>query len=152
LPPQEVVQHAVELLGALSAMHRQGILHRDLKPANIFLTPHGIKLLDFGLSRQRRLDTPQAGDPSVTATGMTVGTARYMAPEQLEGREPDARCDLFALGAILYEMASGTPAFPGDTPLQVLRAVAFEQPAPLSGSPALETLNRIIARALAKNP
>ena len=152
LPAHEVMQHAVDILGALTALHRQGIVHRDLKPANIFLTPHGIKLLDFGLSRPPQPDTVAGNDPSVTATGMIVGTPRYMAPEQLEGREPDARCDLFALGAILYEMASGAPAFPGETPLQVLRAVAFEQPAPLAGSPALEALNRIIARALAKDP
>src|SRR5262245_7371662 len=124
LPAHEVAQHAIELLGALAALHAQGILHRDLKPANIFMTPHGIKLLDFGLSRPQQR-AQNADESALTATGMIVGTPRYMAPEQLEGQDPDVRSDLFAVGAILYEMASGAPAFSGDTPVQVIRSVAF---------------------------
>src|SRR5262249_504655 len=84
------------MLSALAALHGRGIVHRDLKPSNVFLTPHGVKLLDFGLARASERDAEPGSDPSLTGTGMMVGTPRYMAPEQATGAGPDARSDLFA--------------------------------------------------------
>jgi len=102
----ETVQIGLEMLAALEALHRRGIVHRDLKPSNIFLTPHGSKLLDFGLARviEDELGETRA---NLTTPGTIVGTVRYMAPEQIQGGVVDARADLFSTGAILYEMLSG---------------------------------------------
>jgi len=103
---------AFGLLAALSALHARGIVHRDLKPSNVFLTRHGVKLLDFGVAR---FEPEPALDPTVglTGPGVVLGTPRYMAPEQLTGEPVDHRCDLFAAGAILFEMLAGRPAFVG---------------------------------------
>src|SRR4029450_3014342 len=107
---------------ALAAMHRRGIVHRDLKPSNIFLTEHGVKLLDFGLARP-------AVDPSdqtlLTSRGVVIGTPHYMPPEQAGGEPADPRSDIFAVGATLYEMLSGRQAFTGQSPIQVLPAVIY---------------------------
>src|SRR6185295_13693410 len=97
------------MLAALEALHGRGLVHRDLKPSNVFLTPHGVKLLDFGLARSDL--TAAAGDPSLTAVGTVVGTPRYLAPEQWGGATATSSSDLFAAGAVLYEAISGRPAF-----------------------------------------
>jgi serine/threonine protein kinase/tetratricopeptide (TPR) repeat protein len=142
------------VLAALSALHGRGIVHRDLKPSNVFLTPHGAKLLDFGLARPSDpgLSLGASSVAELTQTGMLVGTPRYMAPEQVTGDALDARCDLFALGAMLFEMLAGRPAFAGHSAVEVLHATLHEQPPALSGSPAVAAADRVIRRALAKRP
>jgi tetratricopeptide (TPR) repeat protein len=155
LPVAEAARIGLELLGALAALHRHGLLHRDLKPSNVFLTPHGLKLLDFGLvgaSRYDALATSIGGESSLTPTGALVGTPRYMSPQQIQGGALDARDDLFAVGAMLYEIVSGQPAFAGETALEVLHAVLYEEPAPLEGASVPPSLDRIVRRALAKKP
>jgi TolB-like protein len=142
------------MLAALSALHARGIVHRDLKPSNVFLTPHGVKLLDFGLARPTDADVAlslsSAGE--LTHTGMMVGTPRYMAPEQVTGDAVDVRSDLFAAGAILFEMLAGRPAFGGRNVVEILHATLHEQPPALTGSPAVAAADRVIRRALAKRP
>jgi serine/threonine protein kinase/tetratricopeptide (TPR) repeat protein len=147
----EAVPVCLGMLAALSALHARGIVHRDLKPSNVFLTPHGVKLLDFGLARpelERTLNTVA----ELTRTGMVIGTPRYMAPEQVTGEPTDARTDLFATGAILFEVLAGRPAFAGRTVVDILHATLHEQPPALTGSPAVAALDRVIRRALAKRP
>jgi eukaryotic-like serine/threonine-protein kinase len=120
LSVSHVIQYATEIAGALDNAHRHGIIHRDLKPGNIMLTKSGTKLLDFGLARLKSGSVPatvtlteMATERRLTAAGTLVGTLQYMAPEQLEGKETDARTDIFALGAVIYEMGTGRPAFIG---------------------------------------
>jgi serine/threonine protein kinase/tetratricopeptide (TPR) repeat protein len=151
ISPMEAVPMALGMLAALSALHARGIIHRDLKPSNVFLTPHGVKLLDFGLALPDLEEslTPAAG---LTRTGVVMGTPRYMAPEQVTGESVDARSDLFAAGAILFEMLAGRPAFAGRTILDVLHATKYEQPPALTGSPAVAAIDRVIRKALAKRP
>ena len=134
-----------------SAIHARGIVHRDLKPSNIFLTPHGVKLLDFGLARaaQDANDQTHAG---ITMAGTVVGTPHYMSPEQLTGDPLDARSDLFAVGAILFELLVGATAFPGKTTAQVFHGVMYEPLPSVGGSPALAAVDRVIHRATAKRP
>jgi non-specific serine/threonine protein kinase len=139
------------MLDALSALHARGVIHRDLKPSNVFLTVHGVKLLDFGLARPD-LDESLTDVSNLTRTGVVMGTPRYMAPEQVTGEGVDARSDLFAAGAILFEMLAGRPAFGGRTLVEVLHATRFEQPPALTGSPAVAAIDRLIRRALAKRP
>ncbi len=140
---------AFGMLGALSALHQRGVIHRDLKPSNVFITPHGVKLLDFGLARPKLESTLATG---LTRTGILMGTPRYMAPEQITGEAIDARTDLFAAGAILFEMLAGRPAFNGRTVIEILHATVQEQPAALTGSPTVAAVDRVIRRALAKRP
>jgi len=147
----EALSIATGMLAALSAMHARGLIHRDLKPSNVFLTPHGLKVLDFGLAKPW-LDGASAPTANLTRTGIVVGTPRYMAPEQAMGEPVDARCDLFATGAILFEMLAGRPAFGGKTVIDVLHATVHEQPPALTGSPAIAAVDRVIRRALAKRP
>jgi serine/threonine-protein kinase len=142
---------ALEILAALSALHSRGIVHRDLKPSNVFLTPHGVKLLDFGLARPEPEET-LGPDSDLTRPGFVMGTPRYMAPEQIMGEPVDARGDLFATGAILFEMLAGRPAFTGKTVGEVLHATMSEQPPALSGSPSVAAVDRVIRCALAKKP
>ncbi len=142
---------SLEILAALSALHARGIVHRDLKPSNVFLTPHGVKLLDFGLA----LPEPERSISSVaglTRPGVVMGTPRYMAPEQATGETVDARSDLFAVGAILFEMLAGRPAFAGRNALEILHATLYEQPGALTGSPGVAAVDRVIRRSLAKRP
>jgi eukaryotic-like serine/threonine-protein kinase len=146
----EAVPIALGILAALSALHSRGLVHRDLKPSNVFLTPHGVKLLDFGLARPEPAGSDTA--PALTRTGVVIGTPHYMAPEQAMGEVVDARSDLFAAGAILFEMLAGRPAFGGRTIVDVLHATLHEQPPALSGSPAVVAVDRVIRRALAKRP
>ena len=142
---------ALEMLAALAALHARGIVHRDLKPSNVFLTPYGLKLLDFGLARPE-LDPSEDPATALTRTGMVVGTPRYMAPEQVMGDTFDARGDLFAAGAILFEMLAGRPAFTGRTVVEILHATVYEQPPALTGSPAVAAVDRVIRQALSKKP
>ena len=150
VPLAEALQITLGILAALEALHARGIGHRDLKPSNVFLTPHGIKLLDFGLARPlvEQLKT----DVTLTAPGAIVGTPRYMPPEQWEGEPFVPASDLFAVGAILFEMLAGKPAFNGGTIIEVYRAVAMAQPPALTGGSEVVAADRIIQLALAKRP
>jgi non-specific serine/threonine protein kinase len=142
---------ALQTLDALEALHSRGLVHRDLKPSNLFLTPHGVKLLDFGLARPMAGWLP--GDAAtLTETGSIVGTPNYMAPEQVRGETLDARTDLFSMAAMLFEMLSGKLAFGGATMIDVLHAVLHEQPPALSGGATVAGLDRVVHKALQKNP
>ncbi|HET7747472.1 MAG TPA: serine/threonine-protein kinase, partial [Vicinamibacteria bacterium] len=130
LPIEQVLRHGFEIADALDKAHRQGIVHRDLKPGNVMLTKSGAKLLDFGLARLTALDK---GDPTVSAlptqeksltdAGTVLGTFQYMSPEQLEGKPADARSDIWALGCVLFEMATGRKAFTGTTQASLIGAI-----------------------------
>jgi serine/threonine protein kinase len=156
LPFDALLTVATEVADALGSAHRHGLVHRDLKPGNIMLTKSGTKLLDFGLAKklESAADAPTAVTASLTEPGAVLGTVGYMSPEQLEGKEADARSDLFAFGAVLYEMATGRRAFAGDTKLSLASAILKSEPTPLrqfrgDAPPALE---RLVATCLAKNP
>ena len=149
LPVGEAVRIALEMLSALAALHQAGIVHRDLKPSNIYLTPHGVKLLDFGLARSAPSDVTLTVD-DLTRTGVLVGTPRYMAPEQWRGETPGPASDLFATGAVLYEMVTGQPAFAGRTAIEIYDAVVRQEPPALAGTPDVLALDRVLQRALAK--
>ena len=150
-PLGDAVQAGLAILGALEALHRRGLVHRDIKPSNLFLTPHGVKLLDFGLARPIRPDLAPTG-AKLTLPGKMVGTPQYMAPEALTGQPVDARADLFAAGALLYEMLTAKPPFMGEAIAQVIHAITHENPPVLSGSAAIAAVDRVIHRALAKKP
>ena len=155
LPLRDVLRYGIEIAGALDKVHRQGIIHRDLKPANIMITKSGVKLLDFGLARHGIEDVaPSASAMStferpVTEEGHIVGTVHYMAPEVLKAASADARSDIFALGAVLYEMVTGKRAFAGNSKADVIAAIIFSEPPPLSTQqPALD---HVIAQCLRKD-
>jgi serine/threonine protein kinase/tetratricopeptide (TPR) repeat protein len=150
IEPAESVRVALEILGALAAIHARGMIHRDLKPSNIFLTPHGAKLLDFGLARLVRGSHEDGA--TLTKTGAVAGTPRYMSPEQLLGTELDSRSDIFAIGALLFEMVGGRPAFDGKTPQHVFQLILTAPPPVLDGSCAVASISRVIRRAMAKKP
>jgi eukaryotic-like serine/threonine-protein kinase len=149
LPPADVLRFGWQIADALAEAHGAGIVHRDLKPGNIMLTRHGVKVLDFGLAK-----VALAEDQKLTQTGALMGTPAYMAPEQMEGKEADARCDLFALGLILYEMASGQLPFPGASLGSMLITGSVVTVPPLSrlrsGLPA--GLDAMITRLLEPDP
>ena len=147
----DVVPIGLEILAALAALHACGVVHRDLKPSNVFLTAHGVKLLDFGLARPE-VEASTGTFSGLTRPGVVVGTPRYMAPEQMLGEAGDARSDVFAVGAVLFEMLAGRPAFAGATVVDILHATLHEQPPALTGSPAIAAVDRVIRRALAKRP
>jgi TolB-like protein len=149
LSPPDAIATAIAVLSALDALHKRSIVHRDLKPSNVFLSEHGVKLLDFGLARPFAVTVE---DTALTMPGILLGTPRYMAPEQARGEEIDARTDLFAVGTLLFEMLSGRPAFPGTSPVDSLHAVLHEQPPALVGSIALVDADRVIQRAMMKSP
>jgi serine/threonine protein kinase len=154
MPVAEVVVLGRGMLAALAALHASGVVHRDLKPSNVFLTPHGVKLLDFGLARPlpRELTQTLETGADLTRPGLLVGTPRYMAPEQVLGHDIDARTDLFAAAAVLYEALAGRPAFLGATVVEVLSATLREQPPALAGDAAVVALDHVLRRALAKQP
>ena len=163
LPFAQILQHGIEIADALEKAHRAGIIHRDLKPGNIMLTKAGAKLLDFGLARIARPEPAAtmsaiAGQPTVesavTGTGSIIGTLQYMAPEQLEGRETDARTDIFAFGSVLYEMATGQRAFQGKSQASMIAAILSSEPTPLLQLSPLSppALDRLVRTCLAKDP
>ena len=147
----ETVRIALGMLAGLVPLHQRSFVHRDLKPSNIFLTPHGVKLLDFGLARPLEQDGENTAT-QLTQPGTVMGSSHYMAPEQALGKPVDPRTDLFAAGAILFEMLSGRQAFQGASFVEVLHAVLYDPAPALSGSPGIEALNRVIGRALARQP
>jgi len=161
LPIEQVLRCGAQIAEALSRAHRQGVIHRDLKPGNVMLTKGGAKLLDFGLARSHAEETPIEGLTAVatqtrplTQEGRILGTFQYMAPEQLEGLEADARTDIFAFGALLYEMTTGKRAFEGATRTSLIAAIVSATPRPVGElvpltPPALE---HVIRRCLAKDP
>ncbi|MCA1651397.1 MAG: serine/threonine-protein kinase [Acidobacteria bacterium] len=151
LSASEAVPIGLGMLAALAALHARGIVHRDLKPSNVFLTAHGVKLLDFGLAGPEP-DGSLGPDTGLTRTGVVMGTPRYMAPEQVTGEAVDTRSDLFAAGAILFEMLAGRPAFGSRNIVEVLHATRYEQPPALTGSPLVAAVDRVIRRAMAKRP
>src|ERR1039457_7243298 len=157
LPQRKTIEYGVQIAHGLAAAHDKGIVHRDLKPENIFVTRDGrIKILDFGLAKlaqQMGSDELTLTGPN-TAVGVVMGTASYMAPEQVRGEAADPRTDIFAFGAVLYEMLSGVRAFRRDTAAETMTAVLKDDPPELSDpgrfvSPALD---RIVRRCLEKNP
>jgi Tol biopolymer transport system component len=160
LPLEQVLKFGVQIADALDRAHRSGVVHRDLKPSNIMLTPTGAKLLDFGLARpampSASLATLSAAAPQqspLTQEGAIVGTFQYMSPEQVEGKELDARSDIFSLGAVLYEMLTGKRAFEGKSQLSVASAILEKEPAPISFVKPLTpaNLDHAIRRCLAKD-
>jgi serine/threonine protein kinase len=152
LTPAESSTIALQVLDALDALHAGGLIHRDLKPSNLFLTPHGVKLLDFGLARPIARSLGADTGTLLTEAGAIVGTPNYMAPEQVRGEALDGRADLFSMAAILFEMLSGKMAFGGATMIDVLHAVLHEQPPALSGGATVAGLDRVIHKALQKQP
>ena len=138
-------------LSALEALHSRELVHRDLKPSNVFITTFGVKLLDFGLARSVVTDQ-HATAQDLTLEGKVVGTPAYMAPEQFAGRPADARADLFAAGALFYEMLTATSPFAGNSMMATMQAGLNTRPPALTGSPAIDTVDQIIQRAVEKQP
>lgn len=148
VPLEEAVQIALAMLGALEALHGRGLIHRDLKPSNIFLTPHGVKLLDFGLARP----VTSGDETRLTQPGTVFGTVQYMPPEQMRGQPVDGRADVFSAGVVLYEMLTGRPPFTGASLPDIAHAIAYEHPPALGGSAAIAAIDRVIHKAIAKRP
>ncbi len=162
LPIQQVLQYAIEIADALDKAHRKGVTHRDLKPGNVMLTKTGTKLLDFGLAKLKQeaaptnaqlTELPTAKDP-LTAQGTLLGTLQYMAPEQVEGKEVDARTDIFAFGAVVYEMATGKRAFEGKSQASLIAKILEIDPPPISSLQPMTppALDRVVKKCLAKEP
>jgi serine/threonine protein kinase len=159
VPPEQVLKYGIEICEGLEAAHSRGVVHRDLKPGNIMLTKIGAKLMDFGLAKAFPAETPPssgltatlmspAGSQPLTAHHMVVGTFQYMSPEQVEGKEADARSDIFALGAVLYEMATGKKAFSGKNQASIVAAILASEPQPIStvqpmSPPALDRVVKV---------
>jgi len=178
LPTEQVLRFGIEIADALDKAHRQGIVHRDLKPGNVMLTKSGVKLLDFGLAKtlERSLEAigreqaaagqhPMAGanvtalptvvgSANLTQEGTILGTFQYMAPEQLEGHEADPRTDIFAFGAVLYEMATGRKAFSGTSRASLISNIMKEEPVPVSTIQPMTppAFDRVVRTCLAKDP
>src|SRR5688572_17969287 len=162
LPLNGALKYAVQIAGALAKAHGRGVVHRDLKPGNIMITRSGVKLLDFGLAKFEA-DTPantaisqvqtNADARQLTGEGTILGTLQYMAPEQIEGKEADARADIFSLGVVAYEMFSGRKAFHADSPARLAAAILTSEPPPLSSaSDAPPALGHLVHMCLAKDP
>jgi eukaryotic-like serine/threonine-protein kinase len=161
LPPEQAICFAAQIADALAKAHKRGITHRDLKPSNIMLTKSGTKLMDFGLAKQSgpaplegALTEMTAEQSRLTVEGTIIGTFQYMAPEQLEGKEADARTDIFALGEVIYEMATGKPAFAGKSRASLIAAILSSEPQPMAALQPMTppTLERLVKKCLAKDP
>jgi Tol biopolymer transport system component len=160
LPLEQTLRYGQEMADALDKAHRQGIVHRDLKPANVMLTKTGVKLLDFGLAKAMAPPPAQGSltalptQQGLTQEGTILGTFQYMAPEQLEGKEADGRTDIFALGAVLYEMATGRKAFTGTSQASLISSIMKEDPAPISSLQPMTppALDRVVKTCLGKDP
>ncbi|MCM2316438.1 MAG: protein kinase, partial [Thermoanaerobaculia bacterium] len=161
LPLDQVLRYGSQVADALERAHKQGIVHRDLKPGNVMITKTGAKLLDFGLARPASesavvhgmTEMPTQARP-LTQEGTILGTFQYMAPEQLEGQEADARTDIFSLGALLYEMATGKRAFEGSNRTSLIAAIVSSHPAPISAVAPMAppALDHIVKKCLEKDP
>jgi serine/threonine-protein kinase len=161
LPLDQALQYGIQITAALDQAHRSGIVHRDLKPGNIMLTKSGAKLLDFGLAKAAVPAGMSPGSsmlattpPNLTAQGSILGTFQYMAPEQLEGQDADARSDIWALGVVLHEMLTGKRAFDGKSQASLIAAIMHVDPAPLTKLQPLAppALDRLVRTCLAKDP
>ena len=158
MPLEQVIRYGSEIAAALAAAHRKGIVHRDLKPGNVMLTRTGARLLDFGLAKPSTTQVVSGATQTltrpITAAGTLVGTFPYMSPEQMEGKDVDQRSDIFALGAVLYEMATGKRAFEGNSPASIIAAVLEREPPPIATlqpvAPA--ALDDTVRGCLAKDP
>jgi serine/threonine protein kinase len=170
LPLNEILKIGIAVAEALAVAHRQGIVHRDLKPGNIMLTKGGAKLMDFGLAKSAGAGLGSASSAPLlsaartmsqaspvsplTMAGTMIGTIQYMSPEQIEGKEADARSDLFALGAVLYEMVTGARPFEGKSQISVASAILEKEPEPISVAQPLAppAFERVVTACLAKSP
>src|ERR1017187_871185 len=155
LPLDQALKFATQIADALDRAHRAGVTHRDVKPQNIMLTRDGVKVLDFGLAKSSAKPAPTEDTLTkvLTTEGTVLGTPQYMAPEQFEGKEADARSDIWAFGAVLYEMATGQKAFQGESYSILLSAILSADPAPMSVKPFTPSwLERLVRRCLAKDP
>jgi serine/threonine protein kinase len=154
LPLGRVLEIGAAVAEGLAAAHAQGIVHRDLKPENIFFTSRGlVKILDFGLARLTNPEPLAVTVDHVTEVGQIMGTVGYMSPEQANGEIPDARGDIFSLGCVLYEMATGRRAFPGHRVAEVMAAVLRDDPLDAKSGPRLPPeVMSVVARCLAKRP
>ena len=159
LPLPEAIDYATQIADALAHAHEHGIIHLDLKPRNIMLTRTGVKLLDFGIAELHYPDTPKSSGVSlkrnaIDSNSATPGTRGYMAPEQIEGRETDARTDIFGFGVVMYEMLTGRFLFPSRSPTATASSVLSDNPPPASQlQPAVPpALDFLIARCLARHP
>ncbi len=158
---EQTLRFGTEIADALDKAHRHGIVHRDLKPGNVMITKSGVKLLDFGLAKATApasdaaaLSSLPTRQKELTAEGTILGTVQYMAPEQLEGKEADVRTDIFALGAVLYEMATRKKAFSGATQASLISAILRDDPEPVSQTQRMSppALDRVVKTCLAKDP
>jgi eukaryotic-like serine/threonine-protein kinase len=156
MPLADVFRYGAQIGEALDRAHRGGVVHRDLKPGNVMITKAGAKLLDFGLAKASELDVFEGAtvQKPLTQEGTILGTFQYMAPEQLEASQVDARTDIFALGAVLYEMATGQRAFQAKSKASLIAAIVKEQPPPMSALVSLTppAFEHVVAKCLAKDP
>src|SRR5438270_7534635 len=172
MPLNEIYKIGIAIAEALAVAHRQGIVHRDLKPGNIMLTPGGAKLMDFGLAKPLGLQNTGVGSGSapaftaaatlsgpsplspLTTAGSIIGTIQYMSPEQIEGKEADARSDIFAFGSVLYEMVSGTRPFAGKSQISLASSILEKDPEPISALKPLTPVafEHVVTTCLQKNP
>jgi serine/threonine protein kinase len=166
LPTEQTLRFGIEMADALDKAHRQGIVHRDLKPGNVMLTKSGVKLLDFGLAKallpspggrgaggEGLTSLPTMASTPLTQEGTILGTFQYMAPEQLEGKDADARTDIFAFGAVLYEMATGRKAFSGNSQASLISSIMSSEPPAISTLQPMTppALDRVVRTCLAKD-